>query len=76
MIAPDGGDGEAATGSAGGSGLGRRPVGRPSDRRRRGMDEHLIDEVAALPRRTGEAHHRADAETDGVDPEGAIWYAR
>ena len=39
------------------------------------MDEHLIDEVAALPRRTGEAHHHADAEMDGVDPEWPIWYA-
>ncbi len=39
------------------------------------MDVHLIDEVAALLRRTGEAHHRAYAETDGADPEWAIWYA-
>jgi NAD(P)H-hydrate epimerase len=31
--------------------------------------------VAALLRRTAEAHHRAFASTDGADPDWPSWYA-
>ncbi|MBA2276904.1 MAG: hypothetical protein H0W06_04000 [Chloroflexia bacterium] len=40
------------------------------------MDEKpTLDQLAALMRQTGEAHHSAYQETDGADPEWAIWYA-
>jgi hypothetical protein len=32
-------------------------------------------ELADLFQETGEAHHKAFAETDGDDPEWPIWYA-
>jgi hypothetical protein len=35
----------------------------------------LIPDVAKLLRDTGEAHHQAFIETNGEDPEWAIWYA-
>ena len=38
-------------------------------------DETKVQELAALFRETGEAHHQAFLETDGVDPEWALWYA-
>ncbi len=37
--------------------------------------EQTVAEIADLLRRTGEAHHEAYRETDGADPEWAIWYA-
>lgn len=40
------------------------------------MEERsTLDEIVALLRQTGEAHHDAYRETDGADPEWAIWYA-
>jgi NAD(P)H-hydrate epimerase len=33
------------------------------------------EEVAALFREAGEAHHAAYIETDGADPDWPIWYA-
>jgi NAD(P)H-hydrate epimerase len=33
------------------------------------------DRLAALLRETGRAHHDAFAQTDGVDPDWAGWYA-
>ncbi len=38
-------------------------------------DEAMVAEIAGLLRQTGEAHHEAYLETDGTDPEWAIWYA-
>ncbi len=38
-------------------------------------DETRVAEIADLLRQTGDAHHEAYQETDGVDPEWAIWYA-
>lgn len=38
-------------------------------------EEQTVVEIADLLRQTGEAHHEAYRETDGVDPEWAIWYA-
>jgi NAD(P)H-hydrate epimerase len=37
--------------------------------------DNLQAQIADLLRQTGEAHHRAFIETDGADPEWAIWYA-
>ena len=34
-----------------------------------------VDDLAALIKQTGEAHHAAYAASDGVDPEWAMWYA-
>lgn len=34
-----------------------------------------IEEVAKLLMETGENHHKAFMETEGVDPEWPIWYA-
>ena len=33
------------------------------------------DEIASLLKETGEEHHEAFLETDGADPDWAIWYA-
>ncbi|MCL1600444.1 MAG: hypothetical protein M3112_02755 [Actinomycetia bacterium] len=33
------------------------------------------DGLAALLKRTGDAHHAAYEATDGTDPEWAIWYS-
>ncbi len=33
------------------------------------------DEFADLLKRTGDAHHGAFEETDGIDPDWAQWYA-
>ena len=33
------------------------------------------DHLAALLKRTGDAHHAAYAATDGTDPEWANWYS-
>ena len=33
------------------------------------------DHLAALLKRTGDAHHAAYAATDGTDPEWASWYS-
>jgi hypothetical protein len=33
------------------------------------------DDLAALIKRTGDAHHAAYQATDGTDPEWAIWYS-
>jgi glutaredoxin len=38
-------------------------------------DETKVDQLAALFEQTGEAHHQAFRETDGEDPEWALWYA-
>jgi NAD(P)H-hydrate epimerase len=32
-------------------------------------------DLAALMKKTGDAHHAAYAASDGVDPEWAIWYS-
>jgi hypothetical protein len=37
--------------------------------------ESTREEIAALLRRTGQAHHEAFAAVDGEDPEWAAWYA-
>lgn len=34
-----------------------------------------IQQIADLLEETGHAHHRAFVETDGADPEWALWYA-
>jgi len=34
-----------------------------------------VDEVAAMLKKTGDAHHSAYHATDGTDPEWASWYA-
>ena len=34
-----------------------------------------VDDLAALLKRTGKAHHAAYQATDGTDPEWAIWYS-
>lgn len=34
-----------------------------------------VDQLAALLKQTGEAHHAAYEATDGTDPEWAMWYA-
>jgi len=36
---------------------------------------NFIEEVAALLMETGQNHHKAFKETDGVDPEWPLWYA-
>jgi NAD(P)H-hydrate epimerase len=38
-------------------------------------EEQAVVKIAGLQRQTGEAHHEAYRETDGADPEWAIWYA-
>lgn len=38
-------------------------------------DETKVGRLAALFRETGEAHHQAFLDTDGDDPEWALWYA-
>ena len=38
-------------------------------------DESKVRRLAEIFRETGEAHHRAFLETDGEDPEWALWYA-
>ncbi len=38
-------------------------------------DSNLVQELAALFKETGHAHHQAFIETDGADPEWPIWYA-
>ncbi|MGH2545020.1 MAG: hypothetical protein ACRDIB_19680 [Ardenticatenaceae bacterium] len=38
-------------------------------------DSNLTQQLAALFRETGHAHHQAFIETDGADPEWPIWYA-
>jgi glutaredoxin len=38
-------------------------------------DDAVRLELIALFDRTGKAHHRAFAETDGEDPDWSIWYA-
>lgn len=40
-----------------------------------GDNEKLIDELANLLNETAEAHHKAFAATEGVDPDWPIWYA-
>ncbi len=35
----------------------------------------VTQELAELFRETGMSHHEAFAETDGFDPEWALWYA-
>ena len=39
------------------------------------MDKTRIQEIANLLENTGQAHHQAFIETDGDDPEWALWYA-
>ena len=39
------------------------------------VDETKIDQLAALFEQTGEAHHQAFRQTNGEDPEWALWYA-
>ncbi len=39
------------------------------------MEENILDELEALFKRAGRAHHRAFEETDGEDPEWPLWYA-
>ena len=34
-----------------------------------------VDQLAALLKQTGEAHHAAYETTDGTDPEWAMWYS-
>lgn len=36
----------------------------------------LLEQVAALLREAGRAHHKAFAASDGEDPEWPLWYAR
>jgi hypothetical protein len=38
-------------------------------------DPELAGRITDLLRETGEAHHEAFADTDGADPDWAIWYA-
>jgi glutaredoxin len=38
-------------------------------------DETKLEQLAELFKQTGEAHHQAFIETDGADPEWAIWYS-
>lgn len=39
------------------------------------MESNKIYELANLLKETGQAHHQAFIETDGADPEWALWYA-
>jgi NAD(P)H-hydrate epimerase len=40
------------------------------------VDDRITeDELAALLRETAERHHAAFSESDGADPEWALWYA-
>ena len=38
-------------------------------------EETKVEQLAALFRQTGEAHHEAFRDTDGEDPEWPLWYA-
>jgi len=38
-------------------------------------DETKVEDLAQLFRETGEVHHQAFLDTDGDDPEWALWYA-
>lgn len=40
------------------------------------MENPKIQQLAALFEKTGHAHHQAYIETDGADPEWALWYAQ
>jgi NAD(P)H-hydrate epimerase len=40
-----------------------------------GDNEKLIDDLANLLNETAEAHHKAFAATEGVDPDWPVWYA-
>ncbi|MEP0132672.1 MAG: hypothetical protein ABJJ25_02440 [Eudoraea sp.] len=40
------------------------------------MANTKTQELAALLEKTGHAHHQAFIESDGVDPEWALWYAK
>lgn len=40
------------------------------------MIRYPIEELAALFREAGEAHHKAFAASNGEDPEWPTWYAR
>lgn len=40
------------------------------------MENTKIQELAALLEKTGHAHHQAFIESDGADPEWALWYAK
>lgn len=53
---------------------------RPDEHRSDGqinntMSSSKIQELAALLEQTGHAHHQAFIESDGADPEWALWYA-
>ncbi len=39
------------------------------------MDSKQVEDIAALFREAGDAHHKAYSETDGFDPDWPIWYA-
>jgi glutaredoxin len=38
-------------------------------------NEIMVERLAGLFKRTGEAHHKAFLDTDGDDPEWPLWYA-
>jgi NAD(P)H-hydrate epimerase len=40
------------------------------------MEKNRIQALADLLKQTGHAHHQAFIETDGADPEWALWYAQ
>ena len=40
-----------------------------------GDNEKLIDDLANLLNETAEAHHKAFAATEGLDPDWPVWYA-
>lgn len=39
------------------------------------METTRIQQIVALLEETGRAHHQAFIESDGADPEWALWYA-
>ena len=39
------------------------------------VNSNKVDEVAALFREAGQAHHDAYREVDGADPDWPLWYA-
>jgi NAD(P)H-hydrate epimerase len=39
------------------------------------METAKIEDIASLLEQTGHAHHQAFINTDGADPEWALWYA-
>ena len=39
------------------------------------MSSSIVDQLETVFSQTGPAHHAAFAETDGFDPEWALWYA-